>query len=526
MGLPPLPSMAQNVGIGLTTPAARLHVRYTPGSIPAVLVDDNSSTTYLTVDPNGRVGIHTASPSHAFHLASTTVRINAVSAASANGAIVTADNQGVLNKLDFTGNSSDVLHGDGTFGPVSITPGVINTASPVQGDGTAGNPITLIPGTTNGDIIYWNGSSWTIGQPGPSSGITPICGSPTTNYVQKWTGSNLCNSIIYDDGTNVGIGTTTPAAKLHVAGNVRIGTVPAAASPAKVLTVNASGDVQGINFTGNASDVLLGTGAFGSLSSVETDPNAWHLTGNAITGTEFLGTTNNQPLVIKTNNTEQMRITATGNVGIGTNAPSAKLHVAGDLQIDNAFKPSGSAGNAGDVLVSQGPGLPPIWQPSGGLVYMWAGAANITTCFTSSTTWTTFIPGPTISLQAGDTVLVFAPGNLNSTDGGNCTNSSYIDCGVATAQFRVEVTPTTGWTMLGGQIEESVHWSTGGLGPNHEDMHDTYTLLAIIAIQTSGSYIFNIQGKYKDTQSSTDCYPKIWDGNYIGGSVAYIMVQR
>jgi hypothetical protein len=44
--------------------------------------------------------------------------------------------------------------------------------------------------------------------------------------------------------------------------------------------------------------------------------------------TEFLGTTNAQPLVIRTNNTERMRVTATGNVGIGTS--SADRAVAGE----------------------------------------------------------------------------------------------------------------------------------------------------------------------------------------------------
>jgi hypothetical protein len=40
----------------------------------------------------------------------------------------------------------------------------------------------------------------------------------TTNYIPKWGGSIFNNSLIYDTGTNVGIGTTSPAWNLEVAG--------------------------------------------------------------------------------------------------------------------------------------------------------------------------------------------------------------------------------------------------------------------------------------------------------------------
>jgi hypothetical protein len=53
----------------------------------------------------------------------------------------------------------------------------------------------------------------------------------------------------------------------------------------------------------------------------------WELTGNAIASGRFLGTTNDQPLVIRANNMEAMRIDPSGNVGIGTTTPSAKLNI-------------------------------------------------------------------------------------------------------------------------------------------------------------------------------------------------------
>jgi len=60
---------------------------------------------------------------------------------------------------------------------------------------------------------YWDGSKWVRFNSLNS-------GSGTLNYVPKWTpdGTTLGNSQIFDNGTNVGIGTDDPQVKLHVEG--------------------------------------------------------------------------------------------------------------------------------------------------------------------------------------------------------------------------------------------------------------------------------------------------------------------
>ncbi|MDW8272571.1 MAG: hypothetical protein RML15_09215, partial [Bacteroidota bacterium] len=84
---------------------------------------------------------------------------------------------------------------------------------------------------------------------------------------------------------------------------------------------------------------------------------AWLLTGNSGTNptTNFLGTTDSQPLVIRTNNTERLRITTDGRVGIGTTTPTQTLHL---------LAPSGSTTTI--ALQSVGGGTQAhIWTTSG-----------------------------------------------------------------------------------------------------------------------------------------------------------------
>ncbi len=79
-------------------------------------------------------------------------------------------------------------------------------------------------------------------------------------------------------------------------------------------------------------------------NGVWTGGDYWSLLGNAATNpaVNFLGTSDNQPLAVRTNNVERLRVTSSGQVGIGLANPVDQLSVrntgagrAGFFQTDN-----------------------------------------------------------------------------------------------------------------------------------------------------------------------------------------------
>jgi len=80
---------------------------------------------------------------------------------------------------------------------------------------------------------------------------------------------------------------------------------------------------------------------------------------NRGSGLGGVGTNLDHPFYIRTNDVERMRIDTSGNVGIGTADPGAKLEVAGQIKVTG-----GSPGN-GKVLTSDANGLA-SWQAGNG----------------------------------------------------------------------------------------------------------------------------------------------------------------
>jgi hypothetical protein len=99
-----------------------------------------------------------------------------------------------------------------------------------------------------------------------------ITGSGTTNYVPLWTSStNLGNSVLFQSGSKVGIGTITPAVKLDVNGHMNVRNTLNLFPAGAANTLAVSGTAFSISNIGKvtfvAGQVFPGTGTVTSVGS-------------------------------------------------------------------------------------------------------------------------------------------------------------------------------------------------------------------------------------------------------------------
>lgn len=397
------------------------------GTGNALVVEDstNPDSTPFVVDANGSVGIGTSSP-----VSKLTVQgvINANDGSVAGGTFALGTS--INGVLSATSASLLTINGAG-YGAVSINGNVgIGTSSPSQK--------LHVNGTARIANAFFNTDSIEINTYGTGNRYAYIdfVGDDTyTDYalrvMRNNTGANA-SSVMYHRGIgdlafitqdaanisfwtssavkatlttagNLGIGTTSPETKLHtVGGNSRIenSTVPyldlkhsSAGTDLKfgrigwnsgqfsIETVNDAYTTPTNRFTIDSS----GKAKLWATADVTPDAN-WNgqltVNGNAYSGGFSFDATgmwvghnsSSRALILSTDEKERMRVSGLGLVGISTTAPTANLHVSGNVIVSaatstDAFRITQTgAGNALVVEDSTNPDSTPFVVASDGKV--------------------------------------------------------------------------------------------------------------------------------------------------------------
>ena len=227
-------------------------------------------------------------------------------------------------------------------------------------------------GTTAGDLLLWLGSAGLTSDILSGQALLPTSNSASPS----------------DDAVNLG-SSSNRFKNLYLGGDITCGNLTSTGiddnATSTALTIDSSGnvDISGNLTTGNNTDISMGATAPGQLrldgvgyvGAIALDSTGMYIYHNS----------GSRSLIFGTNETERLRITSGGNVGIGTPNPSRELQIKlsddttttlGQKGGIGLYAPSNTVGNGGEITWSSGVNSE-VWAAiSGSILANSAGVAS------------------------------------------------------------------------------------------------------------------------------------------------------